>query len=88
LVYGGGVQKPALRAGGWILDSTPLPGHGYFYRVVSVSDSVSSKGQPAVKLELQENIRTRDGTGAPVLKQAIVMDNLAEVFEKGPVPLP
>lgn len=90
LVYGGGLQKPALRPGGWILDATPLPGHGYFYRVVSVSDAVSATGQPAVKLELQENVRTLTAAvpKRPIFSQAVVMDNLAEVFERGPVAVP
>ena len=89
LVYPNGLPKPALRAGGWILDATPLPGHGFFYRVVSVSDSVSSQGQAAVKVELQNNIRTiNPGNGLPVITQAVVMDSLAEVFERGPVSIP
>jgi Tfp pilus assembly protein PilV len=88
LVYAGGLQKPALRTGGWIFDATPLPGHGYFYRVVSVTETSSLKGQPAVKVELQNNVRTLDGNRRPIFTQAVVMDNLAEVFERGPVSVP
>jgi hypothetical protein len=91
LVYAGGLPKPALRAGGWILDATPLPGHGYFYRVVSVADTLSSKGQSAVQVELQNNIRTTNvvnNVSVPVFQQAVVMDNLVEVFERGPVAVP
>jgi hypothetical protein len=90
LVYAGGLPKPALRAGGWVLDATPLPGHGYFYRVVSVSDTLSSGSQPAVKVELQNNIRTPDLRSLPANIKPIfvVMDNLVEVFERGPVAVP
>jgi prepilin-type N-terminal cleavage/methylation domain-containing protein len=87
LVYANGLQKPALRPGGWILDATPLPGHGYFYRVVSVSDPVVVNGQPAVTVELQNNVRTPENTSIPVFTQAVVMDSLAEVFERGAVPV-
>ncbi len=91
LVYAGGLPKPSLRAGGWILDATPLPGHGYFYRVVSVSDTVTAQGKPAVQVELQDNIRTVNvvnNARVPVFSQAVVMDNLVEVFERGPVAVP
>jgi prepilin-type N-terminal cleavage/methylation domain-containing protein len=91
LLYAGGLPKPALRPGGWILDATALPGHGYFYRVVSASDTVGSKGQPAVQVELQNNIRTINvvnNQNVPVITQAVVMDSLVEVFERGPVSTP
>jgi hypothetical protein len=91
--WSAGQQKPAVRTGGWILDATTVrssPGagnqagqivpdpHGFFYRVVNVTDGVDSRG-PYVDLELQTNPRA--GTTQGVL---VVLDGVAEVFEKGP----
>jgi hypothetical protein len=88
-----GQQKPAVRTGGWILDATMVrssPGvgpqgaqvvsdpHGFFYRVVNITDGVDSRG-PYVDLELQTNPRA--GTTQGVL---VVLDGVVEVFDKGP----
>jgi type II secretory pathway pseudopilin PulG len=84
---------PALRVGGWILDATladpagnPDP-HGFFYRVVSITDTkVTTPGAAsALQLELQTNVRrgSQDATGNPY-GVLVILDNVAEVFEKGP----
>jgi hypothetical protein len=81
-----GQDPPAIRAGNWILDSTMtsnppstsfLP-RGYFYRVISVTDI----GNNTVEVELQT--KARDGVQGEVA-QVIVLDNVAEVFEKAPL---
>jgi hypothetical protein len=92
ITYSG--TKPSIRTGSWILDATmeyynstaqlniPDP-HGFFYRVVGVTD-VSNN---VMRLELQTNPKKRSfyntsDTGAYGV--LIVMENVAEVFEKGP----
>jgi hypothetical protein len=88
VAWGPGQDKPAVRAGGWILDATkvqrvgqnyiPDP-HGFFYRVVNVSDEgIQADGKHYVDLELQT--RPKLGTSQGVL---VVLDGVAEVFEKG-----
>jgi hypothetical protein len=91
--------KPSIRTGSWILDATmeyfrqssitfnamniPDP-HGFFYRVVGVTD-VSSN---VIRLELQTNPKKASfyttATGPVPYGVLIVMENVAEVFEKGP----
>jgi hypothetical protein len=87
-------EKPAIRPGSWILDATmvkevpPKSGrlqadpHGFFYRVVNVTEKPNE-----VDLELQTNPRMdtiyRTGLPAPY-GVLVVMDNVVEVFEKGP----
>jgi prepilin-type N-terminal cleavage/methylation domain-containing protein len=61
-----------IRPGAWILDATNLPGHGYFYRVTGVTVNGNS-----ADLELETPLRT------PNCNQVILMDNVAEVIEKG-----
>jgi hypothetical protein len=90
LAYSG--DKPPIRKGSWILDATivqpsggngsnsiPEP-HGFFYRIVGVTDKGSY-----LTVELQTNPKmssvTRTGTPYGVL---IVLENVVEVFEKGP----
>jgi hypothetical protein len=74
--------KPAVRRGSWILDArmTPVP-QGYFYRVVSVTDISATVMELEVQQPLGGQLRTSiplGGTGT-----LIVMENVAEVFEKG-----
>ena len=82
-----GREKPDIRKGSWILDATltsvpthsgtpamPDP-HGFFYRVVGVSDISPT----VVALELQE--KPRKATRAEGV--LIVLDNVIEVFDKG-----
>jgi hypothetical protein len=86
------VDKPAVKPGNWVLDATVLTKptnnpyapdpHGFFYRVVGVTESYDpGVNQPFLLLELQTPIKR----GNPVAGQGIlvVMDNVAEVFEKG-----
>jgi hypothetical protein len=83
-----GLDKPAIRKGGWILDNTVVVGttanpNGYFYRVVNVADGVS--GANTVDLEVQPTRRgvTQGGTD-PGLGSVVVMEGVVEVFERGP----
>jgi hypothetical protein len=79
-----GQDKPALRAGSWILDATMpsatsgiLP-RGYFYRVTSVTDLGGNQ------MELGLQTPARAGVQGEV-SQAIVLENVVEVFEKAPL---
>jgi type II secretory pathway pseudopilin PulG len=91
-----GQERPAVRTGSWVLDATviapPTPDpdpHGFFYRVVNVSETTYQYNPPggptvpALLLELQTTIRkgTMPNANQGVL---VVMDNVAEVFEMGP----
>ncbi len=88
VTWGAGQEKPAVRAGAWILDATkvskvgttlvPDP-HGFFYRVVNVGEQGVQNGMNYVDLELQT--RPKQATDQGVL---VVLDGVAEVFEKGP----
>src|SRR5439155_11153763 len=86
--------KPSVRTGSWILDATmeyynaaaqlniPDP-HGYFYRVVGVTD-VSSN---VMRLELQTTPKRRsfyNHTETGAYGALVVMENVAEVLEKRP----
>jgi hypothetical protein len=87
--------KPSIRTGSWILDATmeyfipasstnvPDP-HGFFYRVVGVTDVNST----TMRLELQTYPKNRTPTVVPGTAipygVLIVMENVVEVFEKGP----
>jgi prepilin-type N-terminal cleavage/methylation domain-containing protein len=61
-----------IRPGAWVLDATNQAGHGYMYRVTGVTVNGNS-----ADLELETPLRT------PNCSQVIVMDNVAEVIEKG-----
>ena len=90
------VPKPDIKKGNWVLDATmrqPLTGntfqpepHGYFYRVVGVTDTVSTSGKPQVTLELQEPLKGLLHPPPNVTSFSgvlIFMENVVEVFEKG-----
>jgi prepilin-type N-terminal cleavage/methylation domain-containing protein len=87
--YGGSGQSPTrpnIKPGGWILDGTmfdasgnPNP-QGYFYRVVDVIDNSGS-----LTLELQNAPRLTTAVGGQGM--LIVLDNVAEVFEKRSISL-
>jgi hypothetical protein len=100
-----GQEKPHLRPGGWILDSTtayqdpginanaPQPDpHGIFYRVINVTETFATDpflvAQPALLLELQTNISKSSYTNPArgIYEEGVltIMDNVAEVFNKGP----
>jgi type II secretory pathway pseudopilin PulG len=87
-----GERAPAVRPGGWIFDITPVvltrdntgaitrigPGHAYFYRVLNVTELPGN----AVECEVDQPIRrlvNRDTQAS----RFVVMENVAEVFEKG-----
>jgi hypothetical protein len=86
LTWTAGQEKPAVRAGNWILDatmtssppSTSFIPRGYFYRVISVTDL------PGNTMELGLQTPARDGIQGEVA-QAIVLENVVEVFEKAPL---
>jgi hypothetical protein len=82
ITYAG--APPSIRKGSWVLDATvlntttnqPEP-HGYFYRVVNVTDNATG----TMTIELQSNPKQSTLGGYGVL---VVMENVVEVFEKGP----
>jgi hypothetical protein len=63
---------PDIRPGTWILDATPAPGHGDFYRVTNVA-----MGPASADLELQTPLKTAG------ISQVVIMDGVAEVIFKG-----
>jgi hypothetical protein len=76
-----GQEPPAVRNGSWVLDATvtnalgaPEP-HGFFYRVVGNTDL----GGGSYQLEFETPIKATTGGAYGVL---VVMDNVAEVFER------
>ncbi len=75
-----GIVIPAtginIKRGGWILD----PVNGYFYRVTNLDDSSGS-----TVLDVQPNLIANIGTfGPPALPgPVVIMENVAEVFNKG-----
>jgi hypothetical protein len=91
--------RPNVRTGTWILDATmcywngtstvPDP-HGYFYRVVGVTDvALASPPYPAgmqgLRLEIQGTFKNPTPTASPVPPNLpygvlVVMENVAEVF--------
>lgn len=98
------VVAPPLRPNDWILDvtmSNPTPttgtAHCYWYRVVASEDLVVA-GKKLARYEVQQPIRgfttpagvaDPAGSGAPVyLGTSVVLDGVADVFEKGPGRLP
>jgi prepilin-type N-terminal cleavage/methylation domain-containing protein len=97
------VVPPPLRPGDWIMDVTPYnptatsgSSHAYWYRVIAAEDVTDGVSKFA-KYEVQQPIRGRF-PGAPVTTASgvtlgfqgtsIVMEGVAEVFEKGPIRLP
>jgi hypothetical protein len=87
--YSNGTMPP-VRPGDWVLDATLDPTfsvpHGYFYRVVAISEV----GPTTLELEVQTPFRgfpagtTIWGNGATQLSSLIVLEGVAEVFERGP----
>jgi hypothetical protein len=90
-----GQAAPNLRVGSWILDTTPVasatvPGmlsqlqHAYFYRVVGITDT------SATTMDVEVQSLLRGFPLPPPTPQAqqfsgtiVIMDGVAEVFEKG-----
>jgi hypothetical protein len=77
-----GLNRPVIRAGGWILDATLFDAtgasdpHGSFYRVLSVADDPVAPS--TLDIELQTPILQNSSVGV-----IIIMEGVAEVFEKG-----
>jgi hypothetical protein len=69
---------PPLRLGEWILDCTGT--HGYFYRVVSITD-ISGNGTQ-FELEVQTPIRGFPAA-AVTPGQTVILEGVVEVFERG-----
>lgn len=70
-----GGNKPKLRKGGWIMDATPGPEQGFFYRAVSVKDTSAN----TVTIEVQTPFRFKTDKAGTL----VVMENVIEVFERG-----
>lgn len=92
-----GLGRPNVKKGTWILDASREtnatflkrygPVHGYFYRVVNYTELANGQTQLQLERPLKATITSTsplDGRTAKV----IVMDNVVEVFEKGPGWLP
>ncbi len=97
-------ERPNIKKGSWILDGTAydtrVPGtafssnvlkygpvHGYFYRVANIVSESANQ----MELELTTPLKAPIGVppvAAGYHPRIIVMDNVAEVFEKGPGWLP
>ena len=83
-----GGTPPPVRLGEWILDSTsvtnPASAHGYFYRVVSITDN----GNSTFDLEVQTPLRGFVGSNIPQIStgvyagQTIILEGVVEVFER------
>jgi prepilin-type N-terminal cleavage/methylation domain-containing protein len=85
---------PPLRVGDWILDATPIldakgnatTAHGFFYRLVGVTDI----GNSQLEVELETPVRGTFPLNANSQPYAtiIVLEGVAEVYEKGPARAP
>lgn len=90
---------PPIRPGNWILDATVIAQtvttatqHAYYYRVVAVNDISTTMVQYEVQNPLRgfNNLPAGYPTDATYGYQgtAIIIDGVAEVFEKGPTRAP
>jgi hypothetical protein len=85
LTWNPAAQSPNLKRGVWLLDTTPITGtnppvpRADFYRVVNISDS----GAGSAVLDVQPNIIADPTMPGSAMTQAILMDDVAEVFHKG-----
>ncbi len=90
-------ERPNIKKGTWILDATWEqagagrtrygPVHGHFYRVVNYTETSTT----SMLLQLERPLKAPIQTSAPPDQRTgriIVMDNVVEVFEKGPGWLP
>lgn len=87
--WAAGQEPPPLRPGSWILDASYVEDanyhyqHAYFYRVVGVNDT----GPNSMEVEVQTPFRgfnNRFGPGPVYNGIVIVLEGVAEVFERGP----
>jgi hypothetical protein len=69
-------EKPPIRRGRWILDATMQPPnpHGYFFRVVGVTDT--GPGSMDVEVQFPPQVSANPGV-------LLVLENVVEVFPKG-----
>jgi type II secretory pathway pseudopilin PulG len=79
---------PNVKRGAWVLDTTydttgtAPPVHGYFYRVAGVTENPIAH---TVTLELETSLKTPAAQpNMPTINAITVMENVAEVFDKGP----
>ena len=82
------MAAPNLRVGNWVMDTTPVASgaqaqpyaqpHAYFYRVVGITET----GASSMDLEVQTPLRSFT-PGQVTNGTLVVMDGVAEVFEKG-----
>jgi hypothetical protein len=88
ITYSASGTKPNIKKGSWILDATmvntftnqPDP-HGFFYRVVNVTDFGGSPGVMQLELQTIPKVNSYDSNGNYGV--LVVMDNVVEVFDKG-----
>jgi hypothetical protein len=94
-------EAPPIRKGIWVMDGTLVspqvpPGtmvpdpHGYFYRVVNVTDGGASGAYQFLQLELQYNSRANTSTlpdpqgfSPGYWGRLVVLENVVEVFDRG-----
>jgi hypothetical protein len=93
LAVGAGQRQPDLRKGSWILDASVVPTpigtppvqsvtvHGFFYRVVGLTEVNPTTMELELETSLKEALPQAGG-------RVVVMDNVAEVFDKGPGRVP
>ena len=75
LSWGASQNAPDVVYGSWIFDGTMQPDpHGYFYRVLSVTQTSST----TMDVEVQTPLIGAGGNGV-----VIIMDNVIEVFNRG-----
>jgi hypothetical protein len=82
----GNGPPPNVRTGDWILDCTVVTvnpyasAHGYFYRVVGITEGVTEQGAPVLAYEVQQPIRGFSGQAAGTI---MVLEGIADVYDRG-----
>src|SRR5262249_23000709 len=75
-------SPPPVRLGEWVLDCTqvasPPSAHGYFYRVVNITDN----GNGTFDLEVQTPLRGFAPGGGTFAGQCMILEGVVEVFER------
>jgi prepilin-type N-terminal cleavage/methylation domain-containing protein len=83
---------PSVRPGDWLLDASYVPNqagtygtvNGYFYRIVGVTETADG-----YTFEVQQPLRNMASTmSTNAWQKVILLEGVAEVFEKGPGRLP
>ncbi len=88
LINAAGRAIPPLRPGSWILDATVKTGtyphsHGYFYRVVNVTEVPAPSPATGTNYEVEVATPLRGWGPAGGTGRVIIMDGVIEVLEKG-----